>query len=790
MKFMKSSQYVALFVDEAGLLLEQCHNCLEQLEANPGEPELYRELFRLVHTLKGMASTLADLPYFEDITHLSHCVESLLEQYKYSLIQEQLYLLADSMQALSDLTNNVAHPEQAAMPALESLYQRFMQYSPLEPFMPVSHEYEEFTSFELNAAERDQAEELQLQGLSLHQVQIELMQACLMKSVRALLVVHKLEQQTEIIATQPPMALLRDGAFDTRFSILVASTLDAEDLSELASSVSEIEEVDVQPFASAAQAPAAYQPESKAQEHELLNEFELRLLQEAKRMDFNAVWLSFKVQQEVQLRTARIALIFSCLENYGEVIKSMPGVPELDADQFDDSFELLVISALAPETLREHIWHEADVQSWLTLDAWLFDPAQPLVVPELPVPKLTPNLQLSIAGAETRESLPLANELSESERLKSIRMQHLVRVDVRQIELLNSLTSELLLTRTRLNQGGAKQIRQALVTLNRLTASLQAVSMKLQTVSASQIFHRYPRMIRDLARSLNKEIRCQLVGENIEIARAYVDDLSSVLLHMIRNAADHGLESPSERQSLGKPRQGLIQLSASYSEHEVVIEIKDDGRGIDTETLKLKAQKHKLMNHKEIEALSTEQALQLIFSPGLSTSAATTDISGRGVGMDVVRNHIHQLGGSVEVESSYGLGTRFTIRLPSDFRQVRSLLVKAEQQYFALPYDQISQIRHASELNGAEPVIGLHNLSTLSGRQSIKADSVLLHIHHAEQSAWIMADELIGAQDLAVRQLLGIEQDIVSGAAMLGSEDVALFLEPSQLLSLLGSVNV
>ncbi|PKL75101.1 MAG: hypothetical protein CVV27_17130 [Candidatus Melainabacteria bacterium HGW-Melainabacteria-1] len=803
---MKSSQYVALFVDEAGLLLEQCQNCLEQLENSGTDPELYRELFRLVHTLKGMASTLADLPFFEDITQLSHCVETLLDLQSQSLAKEHIYLLADAFQALSDLIRNVASPEQSAPVVLAPLLSRFQTLAAFESMLPLTARALQsglkLAPLKLDIKVQERAEELLQQGQSLFEVRIELMQACLMKSVRALLVLHNLEQQTEVLATQPTTTMLREGAFENSFSALVATHLSPDELCALAESVSEIEGVQVIPVAKLSDLGTAEvidetpgdtgppgsgaEPSSGAEDPHRLNEFEQHVVEEASRMALNAVWLRFKVIRPVQMRAARIALIFRQLETQGEVIKTLPSVTELEMESFDHHFEMLVITPLQTDALRQFLLDSADIQSWLLLEVRLH--GQFLTLTDLPlnVPQAS-SLRVAAAGDSPEVPLPPLGELAESERLKNIRMQHLVRVDAQQLQLLSVLTGELLLTRARLNQlePGAK-MRHELAGLNRITASLQAISMKLQTVTAAHVFHRYPRMIRDLARSLNKEIRCFISGDDIEISRAYVDDLSSVLLHMIRNAADHGLEHPGERTRLGKSRQGEISLLAAYRDSEVVIEVSDDGRGIDIEALKLKALNQHLHSAEELAELNAEQAMQLIFSPGLSTSAAATDISGRGVGMDVVRNHIRQVGGSLHVESTLGQGTRFVITLPSEFRQIRSLLVRAEQQYYALPYEQVSKIRQGSEISTEGALISLRSLSAQGDQTQIPGESILLQIRNGDQPVWLLADELIGAQDLAVRQLSNGEEstDLVRGAAMLGIEDVALFLEPERLLRL------
>jgi len=792
---MKSSQYVVLFVDEAGMLLEQCHTCLEKLELNPHQPELYRELFRLIHTLKGMAASLIELPYFEEITHLSHCIETLLGECQEPISIEALEILTDSLQMLGILHQNITHPAQnhISQTQLQALYQRFS----LPPTPQVSAPYSPSSSAAqtllLSPEQSEKLAHFREAGKQIFEVQVQLMQACLMKSVRALLVLHNLEQQADVIGTLPELELLREGLFGKGFEVLVATELSALEIQSVAESVSEIEAVQVQPYS-----PAELQSETKTETNtEELNEFELRILAEAAKQDLYAIWVKVGVIQKIPLLSARITLLFRILETQGEIIKTRPGVQELESGKFDQFFDLLVVTPVAAQTLQSLLQAEFELQSCLQIttsqhgaDA---EPSPPPVTRLKMLSASETEIYISTAHGEARSSVSVSSEqnvlLAASERLKNIRMQHLVRVDAEQLKELNQLTGELLLARAKLNQvqHAELSLRQGLEELNRIIASLQSVSMQLQTITASQVFNRYPRMVRDLARSLGKEISCTLQGEQVEIDRYYVDDLSSILLHMVRNAADHGLESPADRQRLGKPAKGNIQLSANYQDHQIAIAVQDDGRGIDVQAIKAKAQEQALLSASEAAQLSDEEALKLIFSPGLSTSHATTDISGRGVGMDVVLTHVRQLGGQLEVQSELGQGTCFKITLPSELKHVQAVLVRAEQQYFALPLEQIQRICHASEAQAHldSDLFSLHSLSRVQNNNGhLPSPAVLLEVLDEEQSLWLMADELIGYQYLAVKALHPVDQrELVQGAALLDPSRLALYLEPKQLLN-------
>lgn len=771
---MQSSQYVALFLDEARLLIEQCQDCLAQLESTQNQAEAVRELFRLVHTIKGMSSTLVDLPFFEELTRLSNFVETFLAQEAPLFSEAVLFLFSDTFLMFQELMRNIEHPEHAVHLELIPIFARFeaLQPKPTSQWRVSANRSEGIASLQHNDLDA-----LVIQGLTLYQIEIHLYENCLMPAVRAILVLHNLSQQGQIMETEPCLEKVREGRFDKRFQVLFATSLTADEVQVIASSVSEIDKVLVSDF----DISALSQPASASMKVPI-NEFEQRVLDEAQRQHLNAVWLRFQIRQETELVSARIAFAFRLLETLGEIIKTLPGVQALENESFQEQFGLLLISDQAPEAVLELLNQQAEIQACFELQACLFtafqNGQQIVQQPVLPVMAQAPVIMTS--------SKPESTTIDPgSERLKNIRLQHLVRVDAEHLKTLSELTGELLLARARLNQSDPfpAPLYQSLTRLNQVSAALQTVSMRLQSITVAQVFNRYPRMVRDLSRSLNKEITCQLSGVNVELARTCVDDLTHVLLHMIRNSADHGLESPEERLRLGKPRQGKIMLSAAYQDEQVLITVEDDGCGIDIQKLKQKALEKGLMTLAEMTVLPDHEALNLIFHPGLSTSEFTTDISGRGVGMDVVQSHVAQMGGTLHVYSSSGWGTRFVLSLPSEVREVEVLLVQAGNQYFAFPNQDIQAICLVHELAATDLVVSLKNLGRVSS-QDPEQGQFVLRLEAKGKQLWVLVDDILGLERLAVRRLENQRQDMVQGAALMNADDLALYVEPARLVDL------
>lgn len=379
-----------------------------------------------------------------------------------------------------------------------------------------------------------------------------------------------------------------------------------------------------------------------------------------------------------------------------------------------------------------------------------------------------------------------------------------VRVSVRVLDQLMNLVGELVIDRTRLARLGqidmpGAELREELSLvaghLSRITTDLQDTIMTARMVPLETLFRRFPRMARDLARRLNKQVRFELAGEDTELDRAVIEHIGDPLVHLIRNAIDHGLEGPAERREAGKSPEGTVRLAAYHQENHIYIEVSDDGRGIDPEQVKRAALNKGLITEEQAQQLHRDEALDLLFMAGFSTTGAVTDVSGRGVGLDVVRRNIERVNGSVSVESQRGEGTRWTIRLPLTLAIVQAMLVRVRETIFAVPLDTVDEIilaggENLSMANGwamvsvREMVIPLINPGDVWGdmfRASWNDDApnAVVVLKSAAGPLALSVDGLIGEQEIVIKNIDGLGGDIagVSGASILGDGSVALIFD-------------
>ena len=325
--------------------------------------------------------------------------------------------------------------------------------------------------------------------------------------------------------------------------------------------------------------------------------------------------------------------------------------------------------------------------------------------------------------------------------------------------------------------------------------------MKARMLPIEHVFNRFPRMVRDLAQRFGKEVRLVMEGQETELDRSVIEIISDPLIHMLRNSVDHGIEPPDERERIGKPRQGTVRLSARHEENYILIEIEDDGKGMDAAHLREVAVRKGVLSREAAERLSDREALNLIFAPGFSTAQQITEVSGRGVGMDIVRSNIQRVGGIVDVDSTPGKGTRFSIRLPLTLAIIRALLVRMAGQVYAIPLSSVLETLKIHpdmvQFVGKRPVILLRGRALplvslyahfYSGEYAdVNANNrqpmFVVVVGLSEQQVGVVVDHLIGEQEIVIKSLsryLG-EVNGFSGATILGDGRVALILEVADL---------
>ncbi|ELC7364354.1 chemotaxis protein CheA [Stenotrophomonas maltophilia] len=391
------------------------------------------------------------------------------------------------------------------------------------------------------------------------------------------------------------------------------------------------------------------------------------------------------------------------------------------------------------------------------------------------------------AAAPAPAAKPAAKPLAEAE--------HTVRVDTKRLDAIVNLIGELVLSRNRLKTLRARlrdeELDRAVSTLDIATARLQSAVMRTRMQPVGKVFSRFPKVARDVARSLKKEVDLELIGAETELDRNLVEALADPLVHLVRNAIDHGVEMPDLREAQGKPRMGHVRLSAQQEGDYVSIEVQDDGAGIDPEKLRAKAREKGLIDPEAAARLSSEECLHLVFLPGFSTKQQVTDISGRGVGMDVVQSRIRELSGQIQIQSELGRGSRFMIRVPLTLAILPTLLVQAGEDVYALPLARVMEVLHAPRTSlgwfDGRAVLDRrsHTLPLVDLRQWLDVTptaSTLLTIvvlQAGEARFGLVVDQVRGREEVVIKPLPKALRGLrgYAGATLIGDGRMALILD-------------
>ncbi|MBQ9486940.1 MAG: chemotaxis protein CheA, partial [Selenomonadaceae bacterium] len=377
-----------------------------------------------------------------------------------------------------------------------------------------------------------------------------------------------------------------------------------------------------------------------------------------------------------------------------------------------------------------------------------------------------------------------------------------VRVDIDKLDTLMNLMGELVVNKVRLEQIGQthrlSELTETLEQMDRVTTDLQNIVMKVRMVPVSQVFNRFPRMVRDVTKELNKEINLTIEGEETELDRTVIDEIGDPIMHLLRNSLDHGVEMPDDRVAKGKPRVGEVKLIARHEGNNVVIMVTDDGKGIDPDVIRRKAVEKGLFTQDEVERMDDADAVRIIFLPGFSTAEKISDISGRGVGMDVVRSKIESLSGHVDVETHVNEGSVFKIKLPLTLAIIQAMLVKVQEEVYAVPLGSIDstiniqpeeiktvQNREVIVLRGEIiPIIRMEQTLFVPHVKDSEELFVVV-VHAGESKAGIVVDKLIGQQEIVIKTLgnLFMGLKMFSGATVLGDGRIALILDVATMLN-------
>lgn len=543
-------------------------------------------------------------------------------------------------------------------------------------------------------------------------------------------------------------------------------------------------------------APVAKQGEpagDDSSEYIPLNQYDINIINKAAEMGNNSFQITIRLNNGCVLKSARSFIIFKTLERHSEIIKSVPKVEDIEDEKFDYEFTVVVISKEDEEIFIKELNSIAEVEEVIIK----------LVEGKRQV-ELQPKGEASAEQTEknvsedaVQEVETAAGQSSVDNTAKKAKTGKTVRVDIDRLDVLLNLVSELIIQKTRLE--GLEGIErtpgyvETVEYLERITTNLHDAVMKVRMVPVETVFNRFPRMIRDISKDIGKEVILTMSGEETELDRTVIDEIGEPLIHLLRNAVDHGIESIEKRRELGKQDAGNIFLRAYQDGNNVVIEVEEDGQGINIDKVKKKAVDRGLINKDVASNLSKKDIIDFLFKPSFSTVDKVTDLSGRGVGLDVVKTKIEALGGVVDVETELGKGSKFIIRLPLTLAIIQALLVLVGNEKYAIQLSSIHQITNINPndiklvqkqevvlfRNSVIPVIRLAKVLEVEMEEKERKTLTLVIVKRGDRLTGLVVDHIIGQQEI-VQKSLGkflSHIKIITSATILGDGNVALILD-------------
>lgn len=669
---MDTSQYLSMFLDESMDNLQTLNEALLNLEQNPNDIDMLNQIFRVAHTIKGMAATMG----FTAMAELTHKMEDVLSNFregKLAVSENVVTVLFNCLDTLERMVNNIE--------------------SGVEDEVDV----------------------------------------------------------TEIVAA----------------------------LGQIVNGSSEAIEVEV--------AVPSSNDNGKAENtiKVELNQYDISIVRQAIKGGFNTLNVQIWLSEDTLLKSARAFLILQELEAQGEIIKSKPTVEDIEGENFEFEIYFLLVTKKSAEEIKAIVENISEVESVVVEEV-------EIAVEEVEAEEVKV-IEAPVAAAAT----PRKNKTPKKENKAPSKKAHQsVRVDLQRIDTLMNMVSELVIYRTRLEQivinNKSPELIETLEQVERTTSDLQDLVMKIRMLPLDVVFNRFPRMMRDLAVELEKEIEFIIEGAETELDRTVIDEIGEPLIHLLRNSADHGIEKKADRLAAGKPAQGTVKLMAYQEGTKAIIKVTDDGAGVNVDKIKAKADKVGIPTN----GLSEQEIKNLIFHQGFSTNEVVTDVSGRGVGMDVVKTKIEALGGTVELQSELGKGTSFVVTLPLTLQIIQALLVKVGEETFAVSLGFIDRViefknENVKQTNGEEvivyrdkiiPLVRLNEKLGIEAKGSGKSYVIIVKI--GNKLSGLLVDSLLGQQEVVIKPLGKIFKDTKAyiGATILGDGLVTLILDVGSLV--------
>ena len=528
-----------------------------------------------------------------------------------------------------------------------------------------------------------------------------------------------------------------------------------------------------------------------------VSEYEISAMENAKQEGQNIFGITVYLQESCVLKAARAFLVFKSVESKGELIKSVPTTEQIEDEEFEFDFSWILATKESKESIKNLIMNVSEIAD-VAIDDFAY--------------RVEKTEEVQATATEAKETV-VKEEKKETAKKPAVKgkvASRSVRVDIDKLDVLMNLVSELIIAKNALVSVSSAEgstdlssnstFNENIEYLERVTTNLHESVMKVRMVPIESVVNRFPRMIRDLNRKLNKKMELYMTGEDTELDRTVIDELGDPLMHLLRNSADHGLESNEERVRLGKPEVGSIYLDAYQDGNNVTIEVRDDGAGINIEKVRKKAIEKGSITEQQAETMSEKEFIDLLFRPSFSTADKISDVSGRGVGLDVVKTKIESLGGSIEARTVKGEGSTFTIQLPLTLAIIQALMVEVGNEKYAIPLGNIDTIEEISDdeiklvqskeviyLRGSViPIVRMNEVLEMEDYEQDpqKQSMVVVVVKKGDQRLGLGVDNLLGQQETVIKSMGHhiTNAKLFSGATILGDGEVALILDTNTLI--------
>ncbi len=548
----------------------------------------------------------------------------------------------------------------------------------------------------------------------------------------------------------------------------------------------------------------------------VLDDSQISVIKEAQNQGKKVYGLNVVVQENCILKAARAFLVFKAVEEMAEIIISMPSAQDVEDEKFDRDFTLILLSDVEIEKIIQAAESVSEIEKAIGAPVMLeenqsYKKAEEDAKAEAAEAEKAAPAETAMGPAEVHEetapapaqAAPAKQEVKKNNAKPVV--NRTVRVDIEKLDSLMNLVSELIIAKNSLVSVSSQEqtntntaFNEQIEYLEQVTTNLHESVMKVRMVPIESVVNKFPRMIRDLSKKLDKKLELYMSGEETELDRTVVDEIGDPLMHLLRNSADHGIESAEIRAQRGKPSVGSIFLDAYQDGNNVVIEVRDDGNGIDTEAVKEKAIERGSITPEQAANMTDKEIVNLLFLPSFSTAKKVTDVSGRGVGLDVVRSKIESLSGEVEVKTKLGEGSTWTIRLPLTLAIIQALMVVVGDEKYAISLGSIQtledivpgdvklvQNKEVIHLRGQViPLIRLNEVLDIESKKTADENLIVVIVKKGDKMAGLVIDELIGQQEIVIKSLgKYIKQcKFISGATILGDGEIALILDANALI--------